>query len=81
MHQFPGLASEREIVSSRVHSEIKLSDALSSFFFRGGPVVLNVFNPALERNEPWGNLLLNFSQFCMFSPFDRFPQTGLPFPI
>ena len=72
MHQFPGLASQGDIVSSRVRSERKLSDAPSSVFFTGGPVVRKVFNPALEGNETWGNLLLNFPQFCMVSPFDRF---------
>lgn len=49
MYQFPGLASERDILSSRVRSERKRSYALSCFFFRGGPVFRNVFNPALEE--------------------------------
>jgi len=80
MHQFSGLASERDILSSRVRSERKYSDGPSGFF-RGGPDVRNVFNPTLEGNETWGNLLLNFPQFCMVSPFDRFLQKGLHFPI
>jgi hypothetical protein len=81
MHQFSGLASERDIVSSYVRSEGKRSYALSSFFFRGESVVRNVFNPNLEGNEPRRNLLLNSPQFCMVSPFDSFLQQGLPFPI